>query len=599
MDIADTVINFYTYETTALNAPAPFADSTVNLRQEFDRIRHQQYDTDYDFNVDLFFTTNRLHDGHTLWLPRCYIDVFQNLLPIPIVSLENKAMEGVYSSAQEAIYVVPDADAFFDSFLNGSFSQYYKDRGFDIKRYAGAKVISIEGMDPYAYVRQIASNYTGDFLDDGIRQSMVYSSYRYVGGRWGQRIGDFAGPTVPTYPKYEIEVVLLPRGANASETLTVPYVSTLIGEDFTDQASYWENNCAANDLTNGVDYKEFMATLNRSNITNTSSSLDGISSILKGRMALGALPDLNARKQAIDLPPAYVPSTGNFSGSDSVTYFTMIPDTTVGVMVIGSFAPEDPAGWQQTVLDGLNGLSSRGADHLIIDVTNNGGGYVCDGLWLHRLLAGPSVDRNAGFEAAIRVNEFVQELVQADIELAKSYNFFENYLYPTQNLSINDVQDFFSKRHADSCTPFHVDKVPTEQPFDLSKVIIVGNGVCASTCSAFTTLMQQLHGVKMINFGVAKQAYSGMAGAEVLDWSALDSEFKTANLKDHPLAGPKTLLVNGKFRVNWRASYSYQKPDTFSPYSGDIADYSYPYTETTWNRPQAVWTFAAKEVLGV
>lgn len=40
--------------------------------------------------------------------------------------------------------------------------------------------------------------------------------------------------------------------------------------------------------------------------------------------------------------------------------------------------------------------------------------------------------------------------------------------------------------------------------------------------------MQELHGVKIANFGAAKQAYSGMAGAEVLDWPGLDSEFKVS-----------------------------------------------------------------------
>jgi hypothetical protein len=79
--------------------------------------------------------------------------------------------------------------------------------------------------------------------------------------------------------------------------------------------------------------------------------------------------------------------------------------------------------------------------------------------------------------------------------------------------------------------------------------------------------MQELHGVKIVNFGAAKGAYSGMAGAEVLEWDSLDSEFKvsflgcvkrradifypfqTANLKQ---LGAPDLFVNGNFRNNWR-----------------------------------------------
>lgn len=291
------------------------------------------------------------------------------------------------------------------------------------------EILSIEGQDPYAYVRQIANEYTGDFLDDEIRQSVVYSSYRYM-GKWGQRIGGmrlFCNSSSCSW------VSLLTYGLNrfrwthcadlyqardqcrsdspwrARERdrynvrghsqcfchspprygtdprrciMRSPYVSTLIGKNFTDQASYWENNCAPGVRTNGVDYKLYMTPLTGNNTSNASFTLNDTATMLLNRRAYAGLPDLNVRKEAIDLPPAYIPSTLNLSGSDAVTYFTMLPDTSVGVMVIGSFAPLDPAAWQQTVLDGINGLKSQGAEHLIIDVTNNGGGYVCDGLWV-------------------------------------------------------------------------------------------------------------------------------------------------------------------------------------------------------------------------
>ena len=133
MAVAESAASFYTYETSAINSPAPYQESSVNLEQEFERIRNQHYDTDYDFNVDLYFTVNSLNDGHTLWLPACYVDAFQNLLPIPIVSLAKKA-----DSKKEAIYVIPDADEFFSQYLDGQFNQYYADKGIDIKRYAGA-----------------------------------------------------------------------------------------------------------------------------------------------------------------------------------------------------------------------------------------------------------------------------------------------------------------------------------------------------------------------------------------------------------------------------------------------------------------------------
>lgn len=90
-------------------------------------------------------------------------------------------------------------------------------------------------------------------------------------------------------------------------------------------------------------------------------------------------------------------------------------------------------------------------------------------------------------------------------------------------------------------------------------------------------------------------------------------------MKDSPLAGPE-LVVNANFRNNWRyvvgmltvecscvdrlvlicsASYSWRRRDIFNPYNDDVADYTFSYTSDTWNNPQALWTFAASEVLGV
>lgn len=56
-----------------------------------------------------------------------------------------------------------------------------------------------------------------------------------------------------------------------------------------------------------------------------------------------------------------------------------------------------------------------------------------------------------------------------------------------------------------------------------------GNGNCASTCASFTTLMYEVHDVKIANFGAAKTAFCAMNGAEVLEFALLDSEVKVSS----------------------------------------------------------------------
>lgn len=92
---------------------------------------------------------------------------------------------------------------------------------------------------------------------------------------------------------------------------------------------------------------------------------------------LATLPDLNFLRTAIDLPRPFVPTSPNLTGSNDATYFTMLPHTSVGVMVLGSFYPRNLTEWRRMIMDGLANLKTEGADYLIVDVTNNPGGYVC------------------------------------------------------------------------------------------------------------------------------------------------------------------------------------------------------------------------------
>lgn len=107
------------------------------------------------------------------------------------------------------------------------------------------------------------------------------------------------------------------------------------------------------------------------------------------------------------------------------------------------------------------------------------------------------------------------------------YSPGDNFLEPPQNIMINGIPDAFSERFADGCTPWKT-QPPSTQPFDFGKILIVGNGQCASTCAVFVTIMQELHGVKVANFGAAKNSHSGMASGAVLNWSLLDSEVKVS-----------------------------------------------------------------------
>ena len=60
-----------------------------------------------------------------------------------------------------------------------------------------------------------------------------------------------------------------------------------------------------------------------------------------------------------------------------------------------------------------------------------------------------------------------------------------DWLSPPVAKTINGRADAFSQKLGQECQPFTVDP-PAEALFDPTKVAIVGNGRCASSCSLFS-----------------------------------------------------------------------------------------------------------------
>jgi len=151
---------------------------------------------------------------------------WEALLPTPVVSL---SVDG-----REDVYIAPDAVEFI-SLLPSSFANYYKSIGFDWQRLAGARVLRIEGMDPYEYVDWVADTVTGTYLDHGVRVNSVFTGYRLSGSLFSQRFGDLAGRTFN--PIENLTFLLYPVGATQPETVTVPFLDVFMGNRFSDRHS--------------------------------------------------------------------------------------------------------------------------------------------------------------------------------------------------------------------------------------------------------------------------------------------------------------------------------------------------------------------------
>ncbi|KAL1948464.1 hypothetical protein VTO73DRAFT_12539 [Trametes versicolor] len=594
LDVVSRVFDFYTFEDYYLKSPAPFQDSTTNIRAQLARINQTHYATDFDFNKDLYDFTTQLNDGHTRWFPDCATS-FQNILPAPIVTLEE--------NGQQSVFVAPDSVAFINQ-LGTEFTSFFESIKFDWQRLAGARVLEIEGTDPYAYAVKIAETQSGNYLDLGVRVNSAFSSYRISGTTFSQRLGDISGPQFPT--QNTLTLKFIPVNSTRAETVKVPFLTNYLGAPFTDGADFWAVNCAAKPDTNGVDNKDSAVLANLSKRRTTR------------KLARAAIVDVSA-KTAIGLPSEFQPTLPAVNGSEGVIKSFILPDKKTGVMFVGSFEPDDFDQFQTDVQATVTQFQEAGVSQLLVDLTNNGGGFVCLGQFLHAFLTGTKSlgsFQNPGFQSTNRANPLAQKILASDIALGLDSNvaFYagdnwaflnntqrsssDNYMSPPSSRVINGQTFVESQRFLDVC-PFSVD-LPEDPPFDPSKIAIVGNGNCASTCAMFSTLMNERHNTKIALFGgkpgLATQ-FKGMAGNQVLEWFDIDSEIKTANLKDDPLA-PPDLLVSGDFRHNWRIAYSFLDETLPIEYRSELPHFRFAYTADTYNNPQNLWTFAAKQLFG-
>ncbi|KAI0267472.1 hypothetical protein BC834DRAFT_822437 [Gloeopeniophorella convolvens] len=573
------VFDFYTFEDYYLNSPPPFQESTANIRSELARINTTTYASDYDFNLDLYNFVNQLNDGHTLWLPSCYVN-WEALLPTPIVSISVNGVEGVY--------IAPDAVE-FAALIPPGFTSFYESINFDWQRLAGAQVLQIEGLDPYDYVDQVADTVTGTYLDHGVRVNSVFTSYRLSGSSFSQKFGDLAGRLFN--PIANLTFSLIPVGETQAETVTVPFLDVFMGSGFSDQASYWANNCAATDGTNGV-------------------NLNLTPNLVQPRKKLRPSGAARLSPNAIGLPPNFQPSLPPVDDNAAVMTSYVLPDGITGVLFVGSFDDDDDDQFQSDVVTSINALKSAGATRLLIDLTNNPGGIICQGIFLHHYLAGSDFGY-PGFQSAVRASPLAQKIVQKDIELGVSpdISFYTpsswaslddttladdfDYIDPSVSLTINGVAYSESQRLHDACA-FSA-PVPASPPFDLANVAIVSNGNCASTCAMFSTVMNERHNTTIAVFGGRPgqniEFKGWMAGNQVLEWTELDSEIKTAGLKNDPLA-PPDLLVAANMRHNWRTAYSFLDESTPIAYKSELPKLRFPYTSDTYNDPQNLWVFA-------
>jgi hypothetical protein len=136
----------------------------------------------------------------------------------------------------EGVFIAPNSDVLFDQ-LGSGFADYYRAKGFDWKRLAGARVLRIGGYSARDYIDKIARRESGNFLDHNVRVNSVVSSYQISNASLSQRLGDLATSLV--LRRTSLLFTLIPASSTTGlpEKVNVPFVASFIGQPFDDGPS--------------------------------------------------------------------------------------------------------------------------------------------------------------------------------------------------------------------------------------------------------------------------------------------------------------------------------------------------------------------------
>ncbi|TRM58929.1 hypothetical protein BD626DRAFT_510149 [Schizophyllum amplum] len=590
-----TMLTFHASTNYQVQAPEPYADDVhEDVLADLAKIQATEYATDYEAHIAVQQAVARLQDGHCVWRNYCFDSAFVNYLPTPLVLLTDS--EGVQN-----VHIAPEAFSVASLEFPDQIDVWQEAVGGELEALSGAQVLAINGADPWEAVEANAA-VAGSYQARTTRQNAFFASYQRSASSWTYIFGQFAQQSLPLSD--EVTLTVLKENATEPEDVTIPYRSRIGSTTaaFTDSASYFAGNCLAQDGTNGYDYYY--------------SSAPSEKKITGPKHLINAIVDEVRDVDAV-LPEELQPQSP-LDGSYDVAQYYMLDDVT-GVMALGSFSAGSYNQFLESMLTGLTNLKSAGATQLIVDVYNNGGGYICAAHWLHRIIAGPksTTEPQAGLNTTTRAQPLARAIVESIINGSDPNNnllynpinwraldneFFtesENWLEPPVEKEINGRVDYFSQTLGNECQPEgFLNTVPEEALFDPTKVAIVSNGRCASSCSLFSVTMAKLEGAKTVVVGGkadTEQQYCGIIGGQSTSFATMDSEVKTAGLKDNELA-PPDLLVNGYQGVTWRLGYGIDKPDEPEEWQDRPADLNLPLTKDIVNKPEAIWAAVAASV---
>ena len=251
------------------------------------------------------------------------------------------------------------------------------------------------------------------------------------------------------------------------------------------------------------------------------------------------------------------------------------------VMKVASFSPNAPTS-NGTYIDAWTGFLSDAAtcldqahDLIVVDVMQNGGGYVCLGLRLLELLVEDyfydhtkvqmkyDLPHSHLMDNWIRVvnnpDPYIDpDLVEQILNPATQEPFVDGdaYYYPGRNVTMGGVQSWRTNWFCLNCKEAEV--LPTgytpKKFMSPDRLVILSDGTCGSTCASFTRIAQEAGVATFIGAGglwKEEMDVASFAGGFVCNPDYLTTMAEMSGLPPFP-----NFITNQRWQFGWAAWYS-------------------------------------------
>ncbi|KAJ3205650.1 hypothetical protein HDU67_008721, partial [Dinochytrium kinnereticum] len=345
----------YPFTDLAKDTSAPFFPSKIDLFTGLDTIAANTTITQsFDFHTRILLLLNSLNDAHISYKPTCFSRAFTFYQPWDIAP--------VYGDGRGGLRL---------------------------------RVVGTQAIQAYA------DKYAGFSREPDSRFNRVLTRFEYFNGSYTKVSGSFSYTSFLGHnsPPNRTYLMTSPDGKR-NVTVTVPWLAVSNGPSFVNTREYHALYCRQDGAIQGMgrgvegedEGNDFLAVARRVGgprrlseaapewTTAVLSSLRKNAAVVRERLA----GNVAATTMRFDLLKPVV--------SDSYNAFYLLDDGVTGVWVLSTFAPryastvqETFSVWAGEVSRGLGELVSLGARRLVLDVSGNGGGYVCGARSVARL----------------------------------------------------------------------------------------------------------------------------------------------------------------------------------------------------------------------